>query len=74
MVHSRLRTMQLDGRLAWPYVKCHTRGSLTPCAKGAEVNADGGEHGSALHAGLLCHHDNIVELLLCNGARVIITT
>jgi hypothetical protein len=36
--------------------------------KGADVNAHGGEHGSALQAALSKHRDDIVQLLLKHGA------
>jgi hypothetical protein len=39
-------------------------------SKGADVNAQGGQHGNALQAASLGGHDKVVELLLSKGADV----
>ena len=36
--------------------------------KGADVNAHGGEYGSALQAALVGNHENVVKLLMEKGA------
>lgn len=38
--------------------------------RGAEVNANGGHYGTALHAAAACGYQKIVQLLLDNGAEV----
>ncbi|KAH5574501.1 hypothetical protein HBI24_193910 [Parastagonospora nodorum] len=37
---------------------------------GADVNAEGGEYGTALHAAAICGHERTVELLIAHGAHI----